>query len=101
MTTNDAGTYRLIATNTSGSVTSEVSVVTYFPSGAWPLDAGYWTNNMFEFSQQHVVGYRYIIFATTNLIDWVALKTNTVPFDFSDDQATNYPYRFYRTQFKP
>jgi hypothetical protein len=37
----------------------------------------------------------------TYLVDWVPLKTNTVPFTFSEDYATNYPYRFYRTQFKP
>jgi hypothetical protein len=101
MTTNHAGTYRLIATNSSGSVTSEISTVVYFPSGAWPLGAGYWTNNLFNFPQEHVVGYQYIVFGTTNLVDWIALKTNTVPFTFTDDFATNYPYRFYRTEFKP
>jgi hypothetical protein len=101
MTTNNAGTYRLIASNSSGSVTSEVSTVVYFPSGAWPLGAGSWTNSTFKFSQDHVAGYQYIVFGTTNLVDWVALKTNTVPFTFTDDSATNYLYRFYRTQFKP
>jgi hypothetical protein len=101
MTTNEAGTYRLITTNSSGSVTSAVSTVAYFPSPAWPLGAGYWTNNVFKFPQEHVVGYDYIVFGTTNLVDWVPIQTNTVPFTFSDNNATNFPYRFCRTQFKP
>lgn len=35
--------------------------------------------------------------ASSNLVDWVSIFTNrTVPFQFSDTQASNFPIRFYR-----
>jgi len=37
-----------------------------------------------------------IIQASTNLIDWVGIYTNTPPFTFTDPNATSYPHRFYR-----
>jgi len=37
-----------------------------------------------------------IIQASTNLLTWVPIYTNTTPFDFTDLNATNYPDRFYR-----
>jgi uncharacterized repeat protein (TIGR01451 family) len=38
-----------------------------------------------------------IIEASTNLVDWVPIYTNsTAPFTFTDPNAANYPYRFYR-----
>jgi hypothetical protein len=37
-----------------------------------------------------------IIQASTNLVDWVSIYTNTPPFTFTDSNASNYPNRFYR-----
>jgi hypothetical protein len=37
-----------------------------------------------------------VLQASTNLISWVNLQTNTPPFSFTDTQAPNYPVRFYR-----
>jgi hypothetical protein len=37
-----------------------------------------------------------ILQASTNLINWVNLQTNTPPFSFTDSQAPNYRTRFYR-----
>jgi hypothetical protein len=34
--------------------------------------------------------------ASTNLLDWVTISTNTVPFQFTDVNASNYITRFYR-----
>lgn len=44
-----------------------------------------------------------IIQATTNLVApvWISLVTNTPPFPFTDSNATNYPYRFYRAVTAP
>ena len=41
----------------------------------------------------------YRLLASTNLMDWSGIQTNTPPADpamFTDPWATNYPYRFYR-----
>jgi hypothetical protein len=45
-----------------------------------------------------VPGYNYVIEASTNLANWIAIATNPVPFQFTDIYASNYPARFYRTQ---
>jgi uncharacterized repeat protein (TIGR01451 family) len=42
-----------------------------------------------------------IIEASTNLIGWLPIHTNTTPFSFTDNDATNYLYRFYRTLLAP
>ena len=38
----------------------------------------------------------YVIMASTNLINWVALATNTSPFVFTDAGSSNYSRRFYQ-----
>jgi hypothetical protein len=40
----------------------------------------------------------YVILASTNLLDWQPIFTNDVPglLNFTDDDSTNYPRRFYR-----
>jgi hypothetical protein len=47
---------------------------------------------------------RYLIQATTNLVDWVTLSTNTATgsfMDLMDIDAAGHPYRFYRWQSLP
>jgi hypothetical protein len=44
-----------------------------------------------------VPGYNYALEVSTNLINWTAIQTNPVPFQFIDANASNYPVRFYRT----
>ncbi len=64
-----------------------------------------WTNG----SQFHVQlvgssGYRYAIEATTNLVQWTPLKTNTVTngfIDFADATAAGFAKRFYRARLLP
>jgi hypothetical protein len=46
-------------------------------------------------------GFPLIVEASTNLIDWVALETNTVPFVCGDPSASNFPLRFYRSVSAP
>lgn len=48
--------------------------------------------------------YRYAIDATTNLLQWAALKTNTITngsFDFMDATAPSFSKRFYRARYVP
>jgi uncharacterized repeat protein (TIGR01451 family) len=42
-----------------------------------------------------------IIQASTNLVNWVNIYTNTPPFIFSDSISTNYHDRFYRAKIGP
>jgi hypothetical protein len=42
--------------------------------------------------------YSTIIEASSNLMNWAGIDTNTPPFTFTDSAAAQLPYRFYRAQ---
>ena len=39
---------------------------------------------------------RYAVQASTNLVNWVSVQTNTAPFTFVDTNIAAYSKRFYR-----
>ena len=94
-----AGNYQMVATNSLGwSVTSPAYMV--FNSGLH-LDssAQVGPNHLFQMRLVGTANTSYVIQASTNLLDWVALATNTVPnglWTFTDLQSTNFPGRYYR-----
>jgi hypothetical protein len=45
--------------------------------------------------------YSTIIQASTDLVNWANLYTNTPPFTFTDSMATNFPCRYYRALLGP
>jgi sugar lactone lactonase YvrE len=45
--------------------------------------------------------YSTIIQASTNLVNWINIYTNTPPFTFTDSMATNFPCRYYRALLGP
>jgi len=100
--TNHAGNYTVVASNTSGSVTSQVAVLTVLTSQA-TLSGPLVTNNTFRFTISQVSGLNYIIQGNTNLstTNWVSIITNTAPFTITDTAFTNNPQRFYRAIYKP
>ncbi len=100
--TNNAGNYTVVASNTSGSVTSVVAVLTVATSQA-TLSGSTVTNNTFKFTIGQVSGLNYIVQANTNLstTNWVSIVTNTAPFTITDTAFTNNPQRFYRAIYKP
>ncbi len=58
----------------------------------------------FDFYVQAQAGQTVAVEASANLLDWIALKTNSsgaTPVYFSDPAATNYPQRFYRARLVP
>jgi hypothetical protein len=100
--TTAAGNYDLVASNSSGSVTSLVAQLTVLVSQA-TLGSSTVTNNTFKLTVSQVSGLNYIVQANTNLAttNWVAISTNTAPFTITDTAFTNYPQRFYRAKYKP
>ncbi len=102
ITTNNAGNYTVVATNTSGSVTSAVAVLTVLTSQG-TLSGPLVTNNTFQFTVSQVSGLNYIIQANTNLstTNWSSISTNTAPFTITDTAFTNNSQRFYRAIYKP
>ena len=48
-----------------------------------------------------VHGHKYVVEASTDLIHWVPMQTNTAPFTFVDAQAGQFSRRFYRSVYLP
>ncbi len=46
-------------------------------------------------------GQSYAVQASTDLVNWVALQTNTAPFTFTDTNADQFSQRFYRALYAP
>jgi hypothetical protein len=58
----------------------------------------------FRFRFASTPGPTWIIEASTNLVDWISLATNSAPnglFEFVDSDATNFQRRFYRSVMQP
>jgi hypothetical protein len=100
--TNHAANYTVVASNASGSVTSQVALLTVLTSQA-TLSGPAVTNNSFQMTVSQVSGLNYIIQGNTNLstTNWVSIVTNTAPFTLTDTGFTNHPQRFYRAIYKP
>ena len=46
-------------------------------------------------------GTTYVIEASTDLVNWVPVHTNTAPFTFVDTNASQFDQRFYRSVYAP
>jgi len=44
---------------------------------------------------------QYVVQASTDLVKWVSVQTNTPPFTFTDTEAGQYNHRFYRAVSVP
>ena len=96
MTTNAAGNYVAVATNSAGTATSSVAVLTVYNTAAATLSSLIYSKQQFKLSLGGVSNYSYVIQASTNLTTWTNVTTNTAPFTFTDSTVTNYPTRYYR-----
>jgi hypothetical protein len=55
------------------------------------------TNGNFSFQVAGIVGSKYVIQASSDLVHWFSVQTNTAPFTFTDTNAASYHTRFYRS----
>jgi hypothetical protein len=78
-----------------GALSSEVS---YAVPVTWAtLGAAQKVGQQFSFSVSGLTSSQYVVQASTNLVNWVTLQTNTSPFTFVDTNTASYCERFYRT----
>ncbi|MDB6110921.1 MAG: hypothetical protein JWR69_2671 [Pedosphaera sp.] len=73
-------------------------IFTVLPDVVFSAPPGF-TNGTFQLQVSGLVGKSYVLQASTNLVDWVSLNTNTpnaTPFSLVDPGASNFPARFYR-----
>jgi len=64
---------------------------------AGTMTAATLSGGQFGFAVSGVAGRTYVVQASTDLVNWVAIQTNTAPFTFVDPDTASYSKRFYRT----
>lgn len=55
------------------------------------------TGRQFGFNVSGTIGAIYVVQASTDLMGWVSIQTNTAPFTFVDYNTTGFSQRFFRT----
>lgn len=66
-------------------------------AAAAAMSAPHASAGQFSFTVSGTSGSKYAVEASTNLVNWVPLQTNTSPFSFTDANAHQFTRRFYRT----
>ena len=101
---NSNGTYYFAVTtfNSSGQESGYSTEAVYTFSNGQPTLVSMSTPTVVQpgqvqFTPQGTSGLQYVVQASTDLINWVSLQTNTAPFTFTDTQAGQFAKRFYRT----
>jgi hypothetical protein len=98
----DAGEYSVVVTNLAGSVTSEPATLSVYESAAATLNPSVdLLGDTFQFDVNGVPGFNYVIFDSTNLIDWTPFATNASPFSLIESNASQLPQHFYRAVYLP
>lgn len=97
VTCYQAGQYSV---NVSGSTSSTNSVtdslMVYSPTPATLTQTAY-ANGQFNFYVSGAANQQYVVQASTNLVNWFPVMTNTAPFAFVDSSAGQFSQCFYRT----
>ena len=100
-----AGNYLVVGTiidpNYQGSATNTLCINPATPTVTIPppatLTSAASSGGQFSFTVTGLTGQQYVVQASTNLIDWDSVQTNTAPFVFTDTAASSFNERFYRT----
>jgi hypothetical protein len=101
VSTKQSGLYSVVVANAAGSVISSPAAVTVLSTPAAMLTSSVSSNGAFAFNVVGVNGYKYAVQATTDMVHWTSVETNTAPFTFQDGNAGNFNQRFYRTVYVP
>jgi hypothetical protein len=100
ITTNQAGTYSVTVSGSRGS-TNSTATLTVLTSAAATLAPAVRAGGQYALIVAGVPGYNYVVQASTDLVNWVPVQTNTAPFTFVDTNASQFGQRFYRSVYAP
>ena len=87
-------------TDANGS-TNSTAALTVYATAAGSLALASHAMGQYTMAVDGVEGCRYIVQASTDLVNWVPVQTNTAPFTFVDTNAGRFPQRFYRSVYAP
>lgn len=92
------------STGNQGAFSPEISVVAGSSSSSAPQGAAGVLSaisrlaaGQFGFKIAGTSNAQYIVQASTDLVHWTTLQTNSAPFTFVDSNASQFSHRFYRT----
>jgi hypothetical protein len=71
------------------------------PAESATLGSTAYGNGRYAFVVSGASGYKYMVQASTDLVNWVSIQTNTAPFTFVDTNAGQFSQRFYRSVSNP
>ncbi len=100
VTTNQAGIYSLTVSD-GHNFTCCAATLTVYGTAAASLAPASHVSGQYAVAVAGVPGYKYVVQASTNLVNWVPLQTNTAPFTFVDANAGKFRQRFYRSVYVP
>lgn len=101
---SNAGSYTVIITNIAGAATSSPAFLTVnLPPDPPTLSSPVFYDGQFEFLVEGTTGTNYVVLMSTNLAEtnWISIITNPAPFYFTDTNAMESPFRFYRGRLAP
>jgi hypothetical protein len=96
-----AGLYTVTVSNTGGTVASAPAALVIATTPAATLTSAVQANGQFAFNVEGVTGYKYAVQASTDLVHWTSVQTNTAPYSFTDTHASQVARQFYRTVYVP
>jgi hypothetical protein len=109
----DAST-NLVASISGASGTTDIPIVTGAPADskeagnvpapsnlAATLAPAAHVSGQFALTVAGASGHQYVVEASTDLMHWVPVQTNTAPFTFVDTDASQFGQRFYRSVYAP
>jgi hypothetical protein len=100
VTTNQSGTYS-VTVSSSGSSTNSSATLTVYATPSAKLAPTAHASGQYAVIVAGVSGYKYVVQASTDFVNWVPVQTNTAPFTFVDTQAGQFNHRFYRSVYTP
>lgn len=100
ITSNQSGIYSVTVSN-GKNTTCETATLTVYATPAAALVPAAHARGQYALAVAGVPGYKYVVEASTNLVNWVPMQTNTVPFTYVDANAGQFRQRFYRSVYAP
>jgi hypothetical protein len=88
--------YRAVPAPDAGLTATAATTTTTAAAAGLLTSTSVNTAGQFSFTVTGTTGYPYAVEASTNLVNWIILGTNTVPFSFVDTNANQFSRRFYR-----
>lgn len=96
-TAANSGVYTVLVSNNGGAVTSLPATVVVEDEPTAKLASKPQKNGHFNFEVNGITNSKYIVEASTDLVHWTPVHTNTAPFTYVDETSDTTPCRFFRT----